>query len=219
MIGDHKKWLLYLQEKGIKFENVSVNETIWHTGEWEFKNDPKDYRIPDQPIPDIPDWRELCREMQSKGVEFENSSALGNSWVKCSSLVFDTDIKYYRIPQQPIPEWSNEEMNQKELYIQYLEDALNHEKTGEPMKHWQMKCNDGTWENLSRYLYVSRDEYLELRIKPEPFKWTTFVCKTVFGNLHSGGLNGELSKTQVGEMLNLSENYILAIHHHEIEIE
>ena len=33
-------------------------------------------------------------------------------------------------------------MTQKELYIQYLEDALNHAKTGEPMKHWRM-CRHG----------------------------------------------------------------------------
>lgn len=116
-------------------------------------------------------------------------------------------------------------MNQKELYIQYLEDALSHAKTGEPMKKWQWRYREeidrdfnGSWGMMGECTFIVPDE-IDIRIKPEPFKWTTFVCKTVFGNLHSGGLNGELSKAQVGKKLSLSESGILAVYHHEIEIE
>ena len=110
-------------------------------------------------------------------------------------------------------------MNKKELYIQYLEDALNHAKTGEPMKHWQIKCDDGTWENLSRYLYVTREEYLELRIKPEPFKWTTFAYRTPenIGAWVQHG--GHFTREELADRSMVPTKNILAIHYHEIEIE
>lgn len=110
-------------------------------------------------------------------------------------------------------------MDQKELYIQYLEDALNHVKTGEPMKHWQMKCSDGVWENVSRYLYVSMDEYIELRIKPEPFKWTTFAYRTSLGIRAWAAHGRHYTREELSASAFVPTENILAIHHHEIEIE
>lgn len=115
-------------------------------------------------------------------------------------------------------------MNQKELYIQYLEDALNHAKTGEPMKHWQIKTDMGVWIDQQ---YLVCDNLIKMgishhsiRIKPEPFKWTTFAYRT-------SGLEGVAAWLQHGGHYNREElshrarvpiENILTIHHHEVEI-
>lgn len=114
-------------------------------------------------------------------------------------------------------------MNQKELYIQYLEDALNHAKTGEPMKKWQVKSNGEwidkqyeVWNNLNNI----KTGQLSIRIKPEPFKWTTFAfkpkdCPTVYHASHKD----YVSKENICERLRISLDELLAVHYHEIEIE
>lgn len=120
-------------------------------------------------------------------------------------------------------------MNQKELYIQYLEDALNHAKTGEPMKHWQTRYIGPVtdresmpklgWLDVSIYCLFNV-KYYELRIKPEPFKWTTFAfkpkdCPTV----HHASHKDYVSKENICERLRISLDELLAVHHHEIETE
>lgn len=118
-------------------------------------------------------------------------------------------------------------MNQKELYIQYLEDALNHAKTGEPMKKWQWRYREeidrdfnGSWGMMGECTFIVPDE-IDIRIKPEPFKWTTFAYRT-------SGLEGVAAWLQPGGHYNREElshrtkmptENILAIHHHEIETE
>ncbi len=168
MNEDQRKWLLDLQSKGIKFENVSVNGNIWYEGPWEFKNDRKDYRIPAQSIPDIPDWREL--------------------------------------------------------YIQYLEDALNHAKTGEPMKCWQVKIrNQHGWLNVSEYALLpeSIHEEVQLRIKPEPFKWTAYACwyyinstrYVYFDTVKGHHVSAEDLQRRFPDV------NIIAVHHHEVNVD
>lgn len=110
-------------------------------------------------------------------------------------------------------------MNQKELYIQYLEDALNHAKTGEPMKKWQWKISEKStqWNDLGNIL-PAPDTIL--RIKPEPFKWTTFAfkpkdCPIVYHASHKG----HMLKENICEKLRISLDELLAVHHHEIETE
>lgn len=106
------KWLFDLQSKGVKFEYCNMKGEWVNNGRCTFFAAQKNCRIPTQPIPDIPDWRELCREMQSNGVRFENSSASGNNWFTGRLWGFNADIEAYRIPQQPLPEWK-EEMNEE----------------------------------------------------------------------------------------------------------
>lgn len=114
-------------------------------------------------------------------------------------------------------------MNQKELYIQYLEDAPNHAKTGEPMKHWQWRYKkeidrdfDGSWLETDGCTFLVPSE-IELRIKPEPLEWTTFVFNQ---NGYKYGVAGEhLSKEKLAETLGCDASNILAIHYHEIEPE
>lgn len=114
-------------------------------------------------------------------------------------------------------------MRQKELYIKYLEDALNYAKTGEPMKKWQWrwKNDDSTsFSDLGGQSILLKIERIDLRIKPEPFKWTTFAfkpkdCPTVYHASH----NGHMLKENICEKLRISLDELLAVHHHEIEIE
>ena len=113
-------------------------------------------------------------------------------------------------------------MDQKELYIQYLEDALNHAKTGEPMKKWQTRyiVPDGDtmpkpgWLDISIYNPFNI-KYYELRIKPEPFKWTSLVFN-MRGYKHGTG-EGHLTKQQISESVGCDIDDIVAVYHHEIE--
>lgn len=112
-------------------------------------------------------------------------------------------------------------MDQKELYIQYLEDALNHAKTGEPMKRWQVKDGHGWWVDQQ---YLVRDNLEKMsagrrsiRIKPEPFKWTTFAYKNTFGGISTGTHKGHINKPEVCFAVRAVGGDVLAVHHHEIE--
>lgn len=176
MNEDQKKWLLDLQSKGIRFETVSVNEKIWCKGAWEFKNDRKDYRIPAQSIPDIPDWRELCREMQSKGIYFYHQDVLDKH------CVFGDFRENYSIKRQPIPEWKEEmteeikpdpreEIPHREQQIQWHEDMLYHLRTGEPMRDWEFRFVAGKeksgWILFGSSEIPAWDEGEEYRRKPK----------------------------------------------------
>ena len=112
-------------------------------------------------------------------------------------------------------------MNQKELYIKYLEDALNHAKTGEPMKQWQLRYGTGGWINKQHLVRDNLEKMsagcLSIRIKPEPLEWTTFVFNQ---NGYKCGVAGEhLPKEKLAETLGCDASNILAIHYHEIEPE
>lgn len=112
-------------------------------------------------------------------------------------------------------------MNQNNLYIQYLEDALNHAKTGEPMKCWQVKIrNQHDWLNLSEYALLpeSIHEEVQLRIKPEPFKWTTYACR-----YYTNGTRYVYFDTVKGHHVSAEDLQrrfpylnIIAVHHHEV---
>lgn len=116
-------------------------------------------------------------------------------------------------------------MNQKELYIQYLEDALNHAKTGEPMKHWQWRYKeevdsdfDGSWLETDVCTFIMPDK-IDLRIKPEPFKWTTFAYRTAesIGAWVQHG--GHFTREELAYRTRVLTKNILAIHYHEVEEE
>ena len=191
MNEDQKKWLLYLQEKGIKFE-IFHPDYGWENGSYtlRFCGDPDTYRIHAQPIPDIPDWRELCREMQEKGIKFE--VFLDTKWYE--GAFFNQNSEYYRIPQQPIPEWREEmteetkpglreENPHRELQIQWHEDCLHHLRTGEPMPVWEyrLKNGDGEWKICHDPHFSEKYEY---RRKPRTVKYwhcvVNYVCD--YGN-------------------------------------
>lgn len=109
---DQREWLKKLQRLGFEFQVLKVPggmrraERLCFNGNWEH------YRFVAQPIPDIPNWQEYCRELQSKGVEFEFN---WDGWEKRQwVLVFKDNIDQYRIPEQPIPEWKEEPMTVKQ---------------------------------------------------------------------------------------------------------
>jgi len=196
MTENQRKWLLDLQDKGIKFENVSFSGTIWHIGKWEFKNDPKVYRIQAQPIPDIPDWRELCREIQSNGVKFK--MLWGSMWNE-DRHDFEKERDRYQICEQPLPEWSNEEMTEetkpdpreeiphREQQIQWYEDMLHHLRTGEPMREYEFRSvnEDGDaaseWKLLSNR-HPSWAKTHEYRRKPRTV--TYWHCVTEYEGMY-----------------------------------
>ena len=103
---DQRSWLRELQRLGFKFQVFNVPEGRWITERLCFDGNWENYRFAAQPIPDIPNWQEYCRELQSKGVEFEFN------WVRWEKRqwVFKDNIDQYRIPEQPIPEWKEEPM-------------------------------------------------------------------------------------------------------------
>lgn len=105
MCHDQREWLKKLQRLGFKFQVFQVfrvleGERLYFDGDWE------NYRFAAQLIPDIPNWQEYCRELQSKGVEFEFN---WDGWEK-RQWIFKDNIDQYRIPEQPIPEWKEEPM-------------------------------------------------------------------------------------------------------------
>lgn len=107
---DQKRWLRKLQRLGFKFQVFKVPEGRWITKRLCFDGNWENYRFAAQPIPDIPNWQEYCRELQSKGVEFEfNFESNWDGWKK-RQWVFKDNIDQYRIPEQPIPEWKEEPM-------------------------------------------------------------------------------------------------------------
>lgn len=174
MNENQRKWLLTLQSKGVRFEYCDINDEWLNDWKCTFSASQKKYRIPAQPMPDIPDWRELCGEMQSKGVQFEMVFDLDRELVinpgeysdaprlrrYHNGFSFtDAHISCFRIPQQPIPEWREEmteetkpdpreEIPHRELQIQWHEDMLHHLRTGEPMREWQWRKLGGAWQWL-----------------------------------------------------------------------
>lgn len=155
-----------------------------------------------QPIPDIPDWRELCREMQEKGVVFE--AACGDGSWKSSRPYFFPDYmhkKDYRIPQQSIPKWSNEEMTEetkpdprdeiphRELQIQWHEDCLHHLRTGEPMPVWEyrLKNGDGEWKICHDPHFSEKYEYLR-----KPRTVTYWHCVVEYADSKTGCVISEV---------------------------
>ena len=107
---DQKRWLRKLQRLGFKFQVFQVPEGRWITERLCFDGNWENYRFAAQPIPDIPNWQEYCRELQSKGVEFEfNFESNWDGWKK-RQWVFKDNIDQYRIPEQPIAEWKEEPM-------------------------------------------------------------------------------------------------------------
>lgn len=111
MPKEQREWLKKLISKGVMIELLDCNGKVIDLEENEdldFSSRLECYRIPTQPIPDIPDWRELCREMQDKGVVFEHE-VYTNNWQK-AKLEFTLFTQEYRISQQSLPEW-REELN------------------------------------------------------------------------------------------------------------
>lgn len=107
---DQKRWLRKLQRLGFKFQVFKTMDELWVTDRFDFNGNWENYRFVAQPIPDIPNWQEYCRELQSKGVEFEfNFESNWDGWKK-RQWVFKDNIDQYRIPEQPIPEWKEEPM-------------------------------------------------------------------------------------------------------------
>lgn len=113
-------------------------------------------------------------------------------------------------------------MNQNELYIQYLEDALNHAKTGEPMKCWQVRWmnSTGEWQdhiepNQKRII----PDNIELRIKPEPFKWTTYAFTTDGTKF----IWTDTVRKHHVSLKDLRRKFphlnIIAVHHHEVDVD
>lgn len=189
MNEDQRKWLLDLQSKGIKFE-FDKGSLGWVVQQGNFSWFRSDYRIPTQPIPDIPDWRELCRDMRRNGVNVEYENSAG-SWIGGHLLTvygepLSLPIKSYRIPQQPIPEWREEmteetkpdpteEIPHRELQIQWHEDMLHHLRTGEPMREWEyrLKNGDGEWKICYDPHFSEKYEY---RRKPKMKTVTYWHC-------------------------------------------
>ena len=120
------------------------------------------------------------------------------------------------------PQAKENKMNQNELYIQYLEDALNHAKTGEPMKCWQVKPkNRHSWSDIYAHdLFTeSMKERFELRIKPEPFKWTTYAFTTdgtKFIWVYTVRKHHVSLKDLRRKFPHLN---IIAVHHHEVNVD
>lgn len=164
-----------LQEEGLKFDFYSQIQERWFSDKpWIF-TDAGTFHIAAQPIPDREDWREWCRDMQSKGVRIEKQYGLYPAWGRVSnSRDFESDpITNYRIPAQPIPagieKYLEEEMHEeettaklsslkvnhnqdkpeiphRELQIQWHEDMLHHLRTGEPMRKWEYRLLVGDGE-------------------------------------------------------------------------
>lgn len=121
------------------------------------------------------------------------------------------------------PQAKENKMNQNELYIQYPEDALNHAKTGEPMKCWQVKPkNRHSWLNLSEYSLLPENihEEVQLRIKPEPFKWTTYAFNT---NGTKNFIWTDTVRKHHVSVEDLQRRFpdvnIIAVHHHDVNVD
>lgn len=189
-----RKWLLYLQEKGIKFEYYNLRLLTWQSehqnGDRIRFNSFEQFRIPAQPVPDIPDWRELCWEMQSNGVLFSRKNPDG-VWVKSHFHEFAANEvrERHRIPEQPIPEWKEPEMTEetkpdpreeiphRELQIQWHEDWIHALKTEEEMREWEVRLegSDDEWITLLPYEIPDRDN-CEYRRKPKMKKVPMWYC-------------------------------------------
>lgn len=113
MCHDQREWLKKLQRLGFKFQVFNVLDELWESDSFDFTKIREDYRFAAQPIPDILDWQDCCKDLQSKGVifdfqvyAFDNTllSGEGKAWV------FRADATRYSIPEQPIPEWKEEPM-------------------------------------------------------------------------------------------------------------
>ena len=201
MNESQRKWLLDLHEKGFRFNEYHDDLAVWMENSelLDFTRDLDCYRIPAQSIPDIPDWRELCREMQSKGVEFEAVCGDG-SWKKSRPYFFPDFMgkEDYRIPQQPITKWREEmteeaepdpreEIPHRELQIQWHEDMLHHLRTGEPMRAWEVNYEDeGYWKPLVPS-NVSWSDCHKYRRKPRTVTYWHCVCiyKDALGDVHN----------------------------------
>lgn len=208
MNEDQKKWLLDLQSKGVKLEGLDIQYDCWRAVRKGGFDAYLDYRIPAQSIPDIPDWRELCRDMQDKGAVFEHE-VYTNNWQK-AKLEFTLFTQEYRIPQQPIPEWSNEEMTKetkpdpieeiphREQQIQWHEDWLHHLRTGEPMREYEFRSvnEDGDasseWKLLSNR-HPSWAKTHEYRRKPRTV--TYWHCVVEYADSKTGCVISEVLRS------------------------
>lgn len=115
---DQREWLKKLQRLGFKFQVFKVPGGRWTTESLCFNSNWENYRFAAQPIPGIPNWKDCCKEMQSKGVEIEfrvgtvNGNSIWGVWDR--KLTFVGNTTDYRIPEQPIPEWKEEPMTVKQ---------------------------------------------------------------------------------------------------------
>lgn len=109
MCHDQREWSKKIQRLGFKFQVFKVPEGRWITKRLCFDGNWENYRFAAQPIPDIPNWQEYCRELQSKGVIFE-TGLHGDKWRSGESKLwaFQADATRYSIPEQPIPEWKED---------------------------------------------------------------------------------------------------------------
>ena len=181
MNENQKKWLLDLQDKGVRIDLINLDGTVvernidqssGRKNNLIFAASAENYRLPAQSIPDIPDWRELCGEMQSKGIYFYHQDVLDKH------CVFGDFRENYSIKRQPIPEWREEmteetkpdprgEIPHREQQIQWYEDWLHHLRTGEPMREYEFRPvnEDGDaaseWKLLSNRhpLWAKTHEY------------------------------------------------------------
>lgn len=185
MTESQRKWLLDLQSKGVKLEGLDIQYDCWRAVRKGGFDPYLDYQIPAQSIPDIPDWRELCWEMQSKGVQFEmvfyldrelviNPGGYSDAprWRRYHNGFSFTDahISCFRIPQQSLPEWREEmeeEMEEEtkpdpreeiphlEQQIQWYEDMLHHLRTGEPMREYEFRSVNEDGDAASEWKLLS----------------------------------------------------------------
>lgn len=210
MPKEQREWLKKLISKGVMIELLDCNGNVIDLEENEdldFSSKLECYRIPTQPIPDIPDWRELCHEMKEKGIRFFHNGVLNKH------CVFDDRREYYKIQPQSLPYWKEElnfeiedteypewrppaaetkgKMNKDtskfednphhELQIQWHEDMLHHLRTDEPMREWQFRrvTSCGAVNEWSRIDWPEwRRKDVEYRRKPRTVTYWTFVMQS-----------------------------------------
>ena len=205
-----RKWLLDLQSKGVKFEYCNINDEWVNDGKCTFSASQEKYRIQAQPIPNIPDWREVCWGMQDKGVKFK--MLWGSMWNE-GIYDFEKERDRYQLIEQPIPEWKEEmtketkldpreEIPHRELQIQWHEDSLHHLRTGEPMKKWQCKPDgDNRWFDYTGLPTWDRD--CEYRRKPRTVTYWHCLVRYVTGAIEFEVISG----VDKQEMLGVVEEY------------
>ncbi len=206
-----RKWLLYLQEKGVRIDLINLDGTVVERNidpysgrktNLTFAASAKNYRLPAQSVPSISDWREVCWGMQDKGVKFK--MLWGSMWNE-GIYDFEKERDRYQLIEQPIPEWKEEmtketkldpreEIPHRELQIQWHEDMLHHLRTGEPMREYEFRSvnEDGDaaseWKLLSNR-HPSWAKTHEYRRKPKTVTyWHCFVDYT-----DKIGINGILT--------------------------
>lgn len=125
------------------------------------------------------------------------------------------------------PQVERNKMNQNDLHIRYLEDALNHAKTGEPMKCWQVRSKnveEDYWVDIRESRFIPNEEFLEdfeIRTKPEPFKWTAYACWYYINSTRY--VYFDTVKGHHVSLEDLRRKFphlnIIAVHHHEVDVD